>query len=100
MSKPQPSIRSELKRELLLFLALLLAGILLLPPAVYFVGQAVFGAYADGGFGAFYRGLFERVRDGEYAAWFLLLAPYVGVQTLRGTILAWRIAGQSGGRRQ
>ena len=75
--------------------ALLLAGVLLLPPAIYFVGQAVFGGFADGGFAAFYRSLFERVLNGEYAAWFLLLAPYLGVQTLRGTLLAWRIAGRS-----
>ena len=58
VSTDQPTIQRELKRELLLFLALLLAGVLLLPAAVYFVGQAVFGNFADGGFGAFYRGLF------------------------------------------
>lgn len=89
---------SPIQRELLLFLALLLAGVLLLPPAVYLVGQAVFGDFAGGGFGAFYRGLFERLRNGEYMAWFLLLAPYLGVQTLRGTVLAWRIAGRTTGR--
>ena len=96
VSTEQATIQRELKRELLLFLALLLAGVLLLPAAVYFVGQAVFGNFADGGFGAFYRGLFERLRNGEHMAWFLLLAPYLGVQTLRGTILAWRIAGRTG----
>lgn len=96
-TSPSP-IQRELKRELLLLLALLLAGVLLLPPAVYFVGQAVFGDFAGGGFGAFYRGLFERLRNGEYMAWFLLLAPYLGVQTLRGTVLAWRIAGRTTGR--
>lgn len=97
-STPRSTIQRELKRELLLFVVLLLTGVLLLPPAVYFVGQAVFGDFADGGFGAFYRGLFERLGNGEYMAWFLLFAPYLGVQTLRGTVLAWRIAGRSTGR--
>ena len=96
VSTRQPTIQRELKRELLLFLALLLVGVLLLPPAVYFVGQAVFGSFAGGGFAEFYRGLFERLGNGEHMAWFLLLAPYLGVQTLRGTILVWRIAGRSG----
>lgn len=98
MATSQSTSPSTIQRELLLFLALLLAGVLLLPPAVYFVGQAVFGDFAGGGFGAFYRGLFERLRNGEHMAWFLLLAPYLGVQTLRGTVLAWRIAGRITGR--
>lgn len=98
MATSQSTSPSTIQRELLLFLALLLAGVLLLPPAVYFVGQAVFGDFAGGGFGTFYRGLFERLRNGEHMAWFLLLAPYLGVQTLRGTVLAWRIAGRITGR--
>ena len=99
MPKTPPSIQRKLKRELSLFAALLLAGIILLPPAIYLIGQAVFGGFADGGFGAFYGSLAERIRNGEYTAWFLLLAPYLGVQTLRGTLLAWRVAGRSEHRR-
>ncbi len=97
--KIPPSTRRKLKRELSLFAALLFAGTLLLPLAIYVVGQAVFGGFADGGFGAFYGSLVERIRNGEYTAWFLLLAPYLGIQALRGTLLAWRIGGQSENRR-
>jgi len=85
------SWQQDLKRESLLLVILIAVGAVLLPAAVWFVGQAVFGAYADGGFGSFYGALFARVAAGERSAWFLVLSPYLGVQTLRAMLLAWRL---------
>jgi len=90
------SWQHDLKREALLLLMLVAAGALLLPVAVWFVGQAVFGAYADGGFGSFYAALFARFAAGERSAWFLVLSPYLGVQTLRAMLLAWRLTARRG----
>ncbi len=86
---PSPA-RTRLKRELALFLMLVLFGILLLPIAVYFVGDAVFGDYAGAGFGDFYSTLHEALRGGELMAWYLVLSPYVILQLLRLTLYGFR----------
>ena len=79
------------RREAVLLAIALLIGAVLLPPAVYIVGQAVFGAFAGGGFGSFYASLAARLGAAETFAWFLVLSPYLAVQTLRATFLAWRL---------
>ncbi len=86
---PSPT-RTRLKRELALFLMLLLFGILLLPIAIYAVGDAIFGAYAGAGFSGFYSTLHEALRSGELMAWYLVLSPYVILQLLRLTLFGFR----------
>ena len=90
----QTSVRKAITREASLFLGLLFAGLVLLPVAVYLVGQAIFGDYGGGGYGHFYSELSSRIRAGDAAAWFLVLSPYLALQTLRLVALGWRAAGR------
>ena len=84
-------IRRTLTLEALLLLSLLLAGLTLLPVAVYLVGQAIFGDY-PGDFAAFYGDLSRRLRAPQAAPWFLVLSPYLIWQTTRLT--AWSVRRQ------
>ena len=80
----------SLKKESLLFLYLFLAGILLLPIAIYSIGYALFGEYSGTGFSAFYGSLHSSLRSGELAVWFLVLSPYLILQIIRGAIYTLR----------
>ncbi len=77
-------------REAVVFLSLLLFGVLLLPMAVYFVGQTVFGAYGGSGYGEFFGSLATKLISLEWVAWFLVLSPYLAIQTVRLTWRGWR----------
>ena len=90
MAAETSPVRKKLVTEATVFLSLLLIGVLLLPVAVYFVGQSVFGAYAGDGYGEFFTALARKLLAFEWVAWFLVLSPYLAVQTLRVTALGWR----------
>ena len=90
----QTSVRRAITREAGLLLGLLFVGLVLLPVAVYIVGQAIFGDYGGGTYGHFYSHLSSRIRGADPAAWFLILSPYLGMQTLRLIALGWRAAGR------
>ena len=94
MKHPQYSLRKAVTREAGLLLGLLLVGLVLLPVAVYIVGQAIFGDYGGDSYGHFYSQLGGRIRAMDPAAWFLVLSPYLGLQILRLIALGWRAAGQ------
>lgn len=94
MEEPQNSLRKAITRELGLLLGLLFVGMVLLPVAVYVVGQAIFGEYGGGGYAHFFANLSGRIRAGDAGAWFLVLSPYLGWQTLRLIALGWRTAGR------
>ena len=85
-----------LRREALLFSALLFAGIVILPAAIYWVGNLVFGEYGGGTYGQFFSLLALKIRAGDSVAWFLVLAPYLGIQCLRLLAYAWRAVGKTG----
>ena len=87
------SISKIVKRELALFLSLLLFGLVLLPVAVFFVGDQVFGDYGPAGFTGFFNALSGKIRSGDGVAWFLVISPYLGWQTVRLTALMWRRLG-------
>ena len=80
-------------RELILFASMALAGIVLVPLAVFFVGELVFGEYGGDGFGQFFESLLGKLTSADRFAWLLVLAPYVVLQLLRGMRIAWRWAG-------
>jgi hypothetical protein len=65
-------------------------GLLILPFAVYTVGNSVFGEYAGRGFSAFYGTLHSNIRNGEPAVIFLVLSPYAIWQLTRLTIWGFR----------
>ena len=68
-------------------------GLVIMPVVIYFVGQAIFGNYGGLGYSSFFGTLSAKVRNGDYVAWFLILAPYLGWQVLRLLALAWRLSG-------
>jgi len=93
MTSPDQNWKSLAGREAGLFLWLLLAGLFLLPLAVYTVGRVLFGEYGGTGFAAFYGMLHSELRSGSLSVWFLVLSPYLICQLLRLTVRAFRLAG-------
>lgn len=80
---------TTLKKETVLFLRFLLIGLVVLPIAIYIVGQKAFGPYVeDGGFFTFLGHLYTDFFTGAPAALLLGLGPYLLWQLVR---LTWRI---------
>lgn len=94
MANDVASWKKSLSRESVVFLWFLVGGLFLLPVAVYFVGNTLFGEYGGTGFQAFYGTIHSELRDGEPAVWFLVLSPYIVWQLLRLTVRAFRLAGR------
>lgn len=90
---PHP-IKRILLKETALFLGLFLFGILLLPLAIYVVGQSVFGDYGGSGFADFYGRLHYELRSGQRVSWYLVMSPYLCWQLLRLTVYGFRKARQ------
>jgi hypothetical protein len=90
MSDAPPTVRDTVAKEAIVFLSLFLFGILVLPIAIYFVGQLVFGEYGGAGFSDFYGRLHYELRNGQSVSWYLVLSPYLGWQLARFTIHAFR----------
>lgn len=81
-------------KEVALFVGFLFLGLVILPIAIYFVGDIVFGVYGGVGYADFFGTLSGKVRQGDPVAWFLILTPYLGWQCLRLLVLGWRLAGR------
>ena len=90
-------LKHPLAREALLFVGLAIAGVVLLPLGVFFVGDAVFGSYGGNGFGEFFEVLLRKLGRADRFAWLLVLSPYIVVQVLRIMAMGWRIAGSTSG---
>ena len=80
-----------IRKETFLLAGFLFLGLVMLPIAVFLVGQVIFGDYGGQGFGQFYLDLSSRVRSGDGAALFLIFSPYLAWQTLRLVGLGWRL---------
>jgi len=88
----KPSVfKNVIRKEVGLLAGLLFFGLVLLPIAIYWVGQSIFGAYGGHGYSEFFGTISEKIRAGDRVAWFLVLAPYLAWQCLRLTGLAWRL---------
>ena len=86
-------IKQPFAREATLFLALIIIGITLLPLAIFFVGDAVFGSYGGGGFGDFFESLLGKLARADLFAWLLVLSPYIVLQIIRFMAKGWRDSG-------
>lgn len=82
-----------LAKEGVLLVLLGFVGLVILPVCIYLVGFAMFGEYANGGFGAFFGALHGELRSGEPAVVFLLLSPYLLWQVLRLALWGFRRLG-------
>lgn len=75
---------SAFKFELVLAATLLCVGLIVLPVAVYWVGQFVVGEYEnDGGILGLLGAIWSDLGRGRIPAWILVLSPYVVIQLLR-----------------
>ena len=95
MTEARSLLRHPLVREAIVFVVLLMAGLLLLPVAIFLVGDVVFGDYGGDGYGQFFEAILGRLAGGDRFAWFLVLSPYLVVQLLRVLGLAWRLTGST-----
>ena len=86
------TLKQKALKEAALFFGLLFLGFVLMPVAIYIVGQQVFGNYGGYGYADFFGTLSGKIRSGEPVAWFLVLSPYLAWQTLRLTVFGWRSA--------
>lgn len=91
MTRP---IKHIATREAALFVGLLFFGFVLMPIGIYAVGTQIFGAYGGYGYADFFGTLSAKIRAGELVAWFLVLSPYLALQTLRLTKFGWRAVSQ------
>ncbi len=94
MSDNSSALRKVIRKEIGLLTGLLFLGLVLMPIAIYAVGQGVFGDYGGAGYGQFFGSISEKIRAFDGVAWFLVLAPYLGWQCLRLTGFAWRYLGR------
>jgi len=90
MTTAENTPKPRAKKEAILFLAMLLTGLFLLPVVVYVIGRTVFGAYDGGSFATFYGMLHSDFRAGEPAVWFLILSPYLIWMLFRLTVKGFR----------
>ena len=88
-------LKNVIRKEVGLLAGLLFFGLVVMPIAIYWVGQSIFGAYGGHGYSEFYGTISEKIRGGDGVAWFLVLAPYLVWQCLRLTALAWRFLGRT-----
>jgi hypothetical protein len=86
------SLKQTARKELALFVGFLFFGFVLMPAALYLIGQDVFGEYGGRGYGDFFGTLSAKIRGGEKVAWFFVLSPYLAWQILRLTRYGWRLA--------
>lgn len=94
MPASTPSLRSKVMREAALFIGLFFCGFVLLPIAIWLVGDALFGDYGGGGYRGFFSALSAKIRAADGVAWFLVLSPYLGVMLMRLMAWGWRQAGK------
>jgi hypothetical protein len=90
MSKLTGVLNPRIRTETIIFVVLLFIGIVMLPAAVFYVGQAVFGTYAGEGYSDFFGSVSAKLRGFDGVAWFLVLSPYLVWQCLRLMLFAWR----------
>lgn len=81
-------------KEITLLIVLLFVGLVILPLSVYFVGQAIFGEYGDGGLAGFFGNLHREFRSGNPVVSFLLFSPYILWQLIRLTFRGFQHLGR------
>lgn len=81
----------SLRKELLIFGALLVFGALVLPFCIYIVGQNIIGEYApDAGAFALVRAIWADLGRFSIPAWLLVLSPWGVIVLLRLAAGIWR----------
>lgn len=95
MNDKPSSLKNTVRKEIALLTGLLFFGLVIMPVAIYWLGQGIFGDYGGQGYGDFFGTLSGKIRSGDAVAWFLVLSPYLVWQCLRLMALAWRMSGRT-----
>lgn len=90
MAKQRVTLKQTAKKEAALLMGLLFLGFVVMPVAIFLVGEQFFGAYGGQGFGHFFGVISGKLRAGDTVAWFLILSPYLAWQISRLTVFGWR----------
>jgi len=88
--------RDIITREVALFVGLLFVGFVLMPIAMYWLGQLLLGEFGGSGYADFYGTLSAKFRNLDSATWFLVLSPWLLWQVARLTVYGWRRFGSDG----
>ena len=82
------------RRELILAAVLSLAGLGLLPLAIFLIGERLLGEYSTEGAGVLhlYGQILRDMGSGSLVAWILVLSPWLGILLLR--LLWWPLKGR------
>jgi len=84
------TIPKSLRKELGLAAGLIGGGLLLLPLAVYWVGQRIVGDYeSEAGLWGLLLDIWSDFFLLEFGAWLLVLSPYTTIQLVRLAFKAW-----------
>jgi len=94
ITSKSPGLRQIATKEIALLTGFLFLGLVVMPIAIFAVGQSFFGTYGGVGYADFFATLSAKVRNGDLVAWFLILSPYLSWQCLRLMVFAWRISGR------
>ena len=84
------TFQNRVRKELALLSGLLFFGLVLMPIAIFWVREAIFGTYGGHGYGDFFGTLSAKLRSGDLVAWFLVGSPYLAWQILRALVAAWK----------
>ncbi len=71
-------------RELLTIALCLGLGLLVVPCLIYAVGRLLLGPYAAGSLFSLWRDFLAALAAGSFAAWFVVVGPYLLIWLLRG----------------
>ena len=91
MAEQHPAFRRRATKEIALLSILLFAGLVVMPGAIFLVGEKFFGVYGGHGFSDFFGTLSAKIRSGDIVAWFLVMSPYLAWQILRLTVFGWKV---------
>ncbi|MEJ2129003.1 MAG: hypothetical protein P8X81_09155 [Woeseiaceae bacterium] len=91
---PQHPLKPVIVKEAALFFGLLFLGFVIVPIAIYWIGPRVIGEFGGHGYGDYFGDLSAKIRSGNLAAWFFVLAPWLAWQVVRLTAYAWRRTGK------
>ncbi|MEL7310186.1 MAG: hypothetical protein AAFN07_01635 [Pseudomonadota bacterium] len=73
-----------LRRELVVMLVILAATLLILVPAVYWVGGNTLGPYGDSGtLGTYVSDVAGSLSGGDRGMWFFVVTPFLSISVLR-----------------
>jgi len=90
----QGTLKQKILKETALFSGLLFLGFVIVPIFIYWLGPTILGEFGGAGYGDFFGDLSARIRNGDLAAWFFVLSPWLVWQILRLTAFAWRLSGR------